>query len=79
MTESVKDLAIKALYKKAESDLNKSLASFKLLLDHPVGIGYHSTIDYHNNLAEALDQLVDAEDRLNIIQRYFSGSVSVKE
>lgn len=79
MIESVKDLAIRALYNRAESDLHKSLASFKLLLDHPVGIGDHSTADYHNNLAEALDQLVDAEDRLSVIHKYFSDSVPVQE
>lgn len=76
MNETVKDLAIEALSKQAESDLNKALTSFKLLLDHPVGIGDHSTEDYHKNLSEALDQLVDAEDRLNVIGKYFG---SVKE
>lgn len=68
---SVKTIAISCLRAQAEASRCKALTSFKLLLEHPVGIGDHSTGDYHKNLEEALDQLVDAEDRLAIINKYF--------
>ena len=59
------------LRKKAESDRDKALGSLSLLLDNGVGIGDHSTGDYHKNLDEALDLLVDARDRLETLQEYF--------
>ena len=59
------------LRKKAESDRDKALGSLGLLLDNGVGIGDHSTGDYHKNLDEALDILVDARDRLETLQEYF--------
>ena len=49
---------------KALADKSKALTSLDLLLEHPVGIGDHSTGDFYNNLDEALNILVDAEDRL---------------
>ena len=56
---------------KALADQSKALASLDLLLDQGVGIGDHSTGDYWENVDQALDTLVDAEDRLEVIQRYF--------
>ena len=38
-----------------------------------VGIGDHSTKDFYNNAEEALQMLVDAEDRLKVIEKYFGG------
>jgi hypothetical protein len=37
------------------------------LLERPVGIGDHSTGDFTSNLDEALNSLVDANDRLETI------------
>ena len=56
---------------KALPNQSKALASLDLLLEQGVGIGDHSTGDYWANVDEALDMLVDAEDRLDIIQKYF--------
>tara|TARA_R100001198_G_scaffold61864_1_gene36016 strand:+ start:155 stop:400 length:246 start_codon:yes stop_codon:yes gene_type:complete len=56
---------------KALADQAKALASLDLLLEQGVGIGDHSTGDYWENVDQALDTLVDAEDRLDIIQKYF--------
>ena len=56
---------------RALADQSKALASLDLLLEQGVGIGDHSTDDYWNNVDSALDTLVDAEDRLEGIQRYF--------
>lgn len=63
--------ALRSLRLQAETDKTKALTSLKLLLDHPVGIGDHSTEDYHKNLSEALAQLVDADDKLSVIDKYF--------
>ena len=66
-----KNSALYSLALKAQSDKAEALASLTLLLDHPAGIGDHSTKDLHNNLNEALSGLVDADDRLETLNRYF--------
>tara|TARA_R100000008_G_C3586369_1_gene172684 strand:+ start:1139 stop:1402 length:264 start_codon:yes stop_codon:yes gene_type:complete len=66
-----KDHMISYLRNKAESDKQKALGSLSLLLDNGVGIGDHSTEDYYKNLDEALDVLVDATDRLEVLREYF--------
>ena len=64
---------------KALADQSKALASLDLLLEQGVGIGDHSTGDYWENVDQALDTLVDAEDRLEIIQRYFAYPQDVED
>ena len=64
---------------KALADQSKALASLDLLLDQGVGIGDHSTGDYWENVDQALDTLVDAEDRLEVIQRYFAYPQDVED
>ena len=71
MQDNYKARMLSYLRKKAESDRDKALGSLSLLLDNGVGIGDHSTGDYHKNLDEALDLLVDARDRLETLQEYF--------
>lgn len=66
-----RDRAIKALYANAKKDKQEALASLELLLDHPAGIGDHSTGDLHDNLNEALSKLADAEDRIETLNRNF--------
>jgi hypothetical protein len=39
---------------------------------HPAGIGDHSTNDFYNNAEDALKMLVDADDRLGAIDKYFT-------
>ena len=58
------------LYKSAEADKAKALLTLELLEKHPAGIGDHSTSDFYNNAEEALQMLVDADDRLEAINRY---------
>jgi len=67
-----KKLALKSLQSKAETDKQMALASLEIMLEHPAGIGDHSTEDLHNNLNEALSNLADADDRLDALQEYFS-------
>ena len=67
-----KNNAIEYLWRKALADQSKAKASLEILLDHPAGIGDHSTGDLHKNLEEALSSLADAEDRLETLQRYYA-------
>jgi len=64
--------ALDALRNQAETDRHKALASLKIMLDHPAGIGDHSTSDLHNNLNESLNQLVDADSRLDTLRKYYT-------
>ena len=60
------------LLKSAEADKTKALLSLDLLSNKAAGIGDHSTDDYYKNAAQALQMLVDAEDRINILKSYFN-------
>jgi hypothetical protein len=41
------------------------------LTNHPAGIGDHSTKDYWDNCNEALKLLASADERLEILEKYF--------
>ena len=56
----------------AEADKAKALLTLELLETHPAGIGDHSTKDFYANAEEALHMLIDADDRLEAIQKYLS-------
>tara|TARA_R110001599_G_scaffold261449_1_gene461845 strand:+ start:181 stop:405 length:225 start_codon:yes stop_codon:yes gene_type:complete len=56
----------------AEADKAKALLSLELLDNKAVGIGDHSTEDFYKNAEEALLMLVDADDRLEAINKYFN-------
>ena len=68
---NVKNLAISYLWHKAVSDQEKAKLSLELLTNNAVGIGDHSTEDFHKNLDEALDVLVDARDRLELLEKLY--------
>ena len=59
-----KQKALLYMEKKAESDQHAAMLAFDLLLEKAVGIGDHSTSDFLSNLDEALNNLVDANDRI---------------
>ena len=61
----------KFLKSEAEADKNKALASIELLTNSPAGIGDHSTKDYWDNCNEALRLLASADERLEILEKYF--------
>lgn len=65
------------LKKSAEADQAKAKLSLDLLGNHAVGIGDHSTEDFYKNAEEALMMLVDAEDRLEILEKYYNLSIQV--
>ena len=56
----------------AQADKDKALLSLELLGNKAVGIGDHSTEDFYKNAEEALIMLVDADDKLEALERYFN-------
>lgn len=60
------------LRKSAEADKSKAMLTLWLLDNKPSGIGDHSTEDFYKNAEEALQMLVDADDRLKTIDKYFT-------
>ena len=69
-----KQMALKALMKKAETDRSNALASLTMMLDHPAGIGDHSTSDFYDNANEALEALTSADDRIATLEKYYKES-----
>jgi hypothetical protein len=65
---------IKMLQTSAEADKAKALLSLDLLGNKGVGIGDHSTKDFYNNAEDALKMLIDADDRLEAIEKYFTSA-----
>ena len=59
------------LKSEAEADKNKALLTLDLLANHPSGIGDHSTKDFWDNATEALKLLASADERLEILDKYF--------
>jgi hypothetical protein len=56
----------------AEADRAKALLTLELLGTKAVGIGDHSTKDFYSNAEDALHMLIDADERLEAIEKYFS-------
>jgi hypothetical protein len=56
----------------AQAQKAKALLTLELLSNHAAGIGDHSTGDFYKNAEEALQMLVDADDKLEAIEKYFS-------
>jgi hypothetical protein len=55
----------------AEAEKAKALLSLELLGNKAVGIGDHSTEDFYKNAEEALIMLVDADDKLATLDKYY--------
>ena len=55
---------------KANEKREKALTSLELLMDYSAGIGDHSTEDFYNNVEEAFQDLVDADDMLETLKKY---------
>jgi hypothetical protein len=68
----MKARVVQMLRAQAEAERQKALLSLELLMNVPVGIGDHSTGDFYKNAEEALQMLVDAEDKLKTLTKYFS-------
>ena len=61
----------------AQADKDKALLSLELLGNKAVGIGDHSTEDFYKNADEALTTLVDADDKLETLEKYFNNKTQV--
>jgi len=68
----MKARVVEMLRTQAEAERQKALLSLELLMNVPVGIGDHSTGDFYKNAEEALQMLVDADDKLETLNKYFS-------
>lgn len=71
----MKHRVIDMLRTQAEAERQKALLSLELLTQFPVGIGDHSTGDFYKNAEEALQMLVDADDKIEALERYFGEDV----
>lgn len=71
MGNTVRTHLFEMLRSEAEAQKSKALLTLELLSNHAVGIGDHSTKDFYNNAEEALQMLVDADDKLEAIEKYF--------
>ena len=65
------------LKSEAEADKNKALLTLDLLANHPSGIGDHSTKDFWDNATEALKLLASADERLEVLDKYFKSEKEV--
>jgi hypothetical protein len=61
----------------AQADKAKAELTFELLSNHPAGIGDHSTDDFYKNAEDALRMLIDAEERIEMLNKTFLPSKSV--
>jgi hypothetical protein len=66
----MKERVLKMLEAKANEKREKALTSLELLMENSVGIGDHSTGDFYNNVEEAFQDLVDADDMLETLKKY---------
>jgi len=69
---NVKKNLVEMLLLEAQAQKSKALLSLELLTNHAVGIGDYSTGDFYKNAEEALQMLVDADDKIGALTKYFS-------
>jgi hypothetical protein len=67
-----KSRVISALKAQALADKEKALMALDLLENQAVGIGDHTANDFLKDATESLNLLAEADDRLEIIEKYFS-------
>ena len=66
----MKERVLKMLQAKANEKREKALTSLELLMNNSVGIGDHSTGDFYDNVEVAFQELVDADDMLETLEKY---------
>tara|TARA_X000000368_G_scaffold418035_1_gene416275 strand:+ start:1721 stop:1960 length:240 start_codon:yes stop_codon:yes gene_type:complete len=66
----MKEQLYNLLRSKAISEREEAMTTLKLMGEYPAGIGDHSTGDFYNNAEEALQKLVDAEDKLSTLKKF---------
>ena len=63
----------------AMADKAKALLSLELLETRSVGTAYHPADDFYKNAEDALSMLVEADDRLTVLDKYFSNAATSKQ
>jgi len=66
----MKERVLKMLEAKANEKREKALTSLELLMNKSVGIGDHSTGDFYKNVEEAFQDLSEADDMLETLEKY---------
>lgn len=61
----------------AQADKSKAELTIELLSNYPAGIGDHSTDDFYKNAEDALRMLIDAEERIEMLNKTFLPSKSI--
>ena len=65
----MKEQLIKASYMHAEGDLERAKTNSMVYMNQSVGIGEHS--DVVEAIQEELDKMAAAQDRIEMLERYF--------
>jgi hypothetical protein len=63
---------IRALRAKAIAEKEQALMALELLTVNAAGIGDHTANDFFQDAEIALQRLVDADDKLEALEKYFS-------
>ena len=69
---NVKKKLFEMLLIEAQAQKAKAQLTLELLSEHAAGIGDHSTGDFYKNAEEALQMLVDADDKIETLQKYYT-------
>lgn len=70
---------IRALRAKANAEKEHALMSLELLTEKSVGIGDHTANDFLKDAEIALQRLVDSDDKLTALDKYFPKGVLLNE
>lgn len=74
----MKNRLIKALRAKAYAERESALMSLQLMTENAVGIGDHTANDFINDGTIALQRLIDAEDALDTLEKFFDENGKLK-
>ena len=66
----MKEQLVKAAMMHAEGELERAKTNIMVYMNHSVGIGEHS--DIVEAIQEELDKMAAAEDRIEMLKKYFS-------
>ena len=72
MKKNKKSKIVTALKAQAIADREKAIMALDLLENKAVGIGGHTANDFLKDATESLKLLASADERLEIISKYFS-------
>jgi len=71
-------LIIKSLLHKAESEKAQALAALEILTHQATGIGDHTTQGLFEDAEKALEMLANAEDKLEMIEKYLNSKEVIR-